>query len=200
MVNIIPLKGRDIMRKLLDTIRKQISEKLFGPIIVQEKLNMPADFNEAASPYRTNNSYRHYSNCYTYALGIPQHGKATPGKLIHNKRRTGERTNDGELKLQLIYNALIKDGLRPIPRPEYAPYKDAPVIAAFLSIDDDYHFYRQHKDGKWSHQQGYGGVLTDRDGQDALVEDPLYAERGRYKDFVGYFTIPEQGLRFVTPA
>jgi|GEM_PF-1349370 len=187
------------MRELINTLKALILKKWVKPVIHQEVINMPADFNAAAKPYRETRRYQQNSNCYTYALGIPQHGKATPGALLHNDGRAGVRIDDHALKLQPIYNALVKDGLKPIPRPENAPYENAPIIAAFLSINDDYHFYRRHQDGTWSHQKGYRGAISDRDGLNAVIEDPLYAERGRYKDFIGYFTLPQQGLRYTVP-
>jgi|TARA_R110002126_G_scaffold3263_2_gene18662 hypothetical protein len=191
----------------MSNIFKSIQRYLVGdncevsePNVVEQKLTMQDDFASAAKPYCNQPELRHNSNCYTYALGIPEHGKATPGKLIHNKTRLGESMSCSEMKLQTIYNALLRDGLKPIARPEYAPYEDAPVIAAFLAQEYDYHFYRLHKDGTWSHQGGRGGPISQRDENGGIIEDLFYADRGVYKDFIGYFTIPETGLRYVIPS
>ena len=63
-------------------------------------------------------------------------------------------------------------------------------IALFQSkIGKDYHFYRQDKNGKWSHKNGWRKV-TNKDCDGRLINDPKYSNNGIYKVFCGYFIVP----------
>lgn len=181
--------------EIIKNLATAIKNKCFAPKIVQKKISMAADFNAASAPYREKIGRRQHSNCYTYALGIPEHGKATPGQLVDE----GEKFSRNNINVRYIYNALIHDGLLPMASAERSPYKDAPIIAAFVAHEKDYHFYRLHKDGTWSHQLGWRGMLSPCDENGGFITDPLYADRGRYKDFVGFFALPQEGLRYRVP-
>jgi len=63
-------------------------------------------------------------------------------------------------------------------------------IALFQTkVGKDYHFYRQDKDGYWSHKNGWRKA-TNRDCDGKLITDPKYSKNGIYKVFCGYFIIP----------
>ena len=60
----------------------------------------------------------------------------------------------------------------------------------------DYHYYRQDKNGKWSHIDGWG-YATNKDAKGKLIHDPKKANRkyrkGKYYDqFCGYYCVPKQ--------
>ncbi len=58
----------------------------------------------------------------------------------------------------------------------------------------DYHFYLYHPvEGFWSHKLGCSRP-TNVDSEGALITDPRIAARGALKEFVGYFTLPPEGV------
>lgn len=69
-------------------------------------------------------------------------------------------------------------------------------ICLFLSVEDnDFHFYRQNRDGSWSHKLGNTNV-TNLDASNNLIYDPNLCDRNylnksgsNYNYFVGYFSI-----------
>lgn len=164
--------------------------------VVCAEIEMARDFAEASAIYSKDRKYRQNSNCYTYALGIPKHGVAVPGMLTNKFMNKKNRFGRENIRLQPIFAALIADGLLLVPRPDKHNYGDVPIIAAFISKEDDYHFYRLHKDGFWSHQAGHKGVIIGQDEAGNFISDPLKADRGRYRDFVGYFAVPKSGLTY----
>jgi hypothetical protein len=80
-------------------------------------------------------------------------------------------------------------------------YKGAMVIDPNPKPDIDYHFYRQDRDGMWSHKDAWGPV-TNKDAKGKLIKDPRQAardyrsSRGRgrgknYSIFCGYYCVPK---------
>ena len=55
----------------------------------------------------------------------------------------------------------------------------------------DYHFYRQDNNGLWSHKDGYRKA-TNKDSKKRIIKDPFLADRGIYKLFCGYFSVPNE--------
>lgn len=55
----------------------------------------------------------------------------------------------------------------------------------------DYHFYRQDNNGLWSHKDGYKKA-TNKDCKRRIIKDPFIANRGDYKIFCGYFSVPNE--------
>ena len=57
----------------------------------------------------------------------------------------------------------------------------------------DYHFWKRHADGTWSHKPGSNEIMfTDFAGN--IITDPNTCNRGRYSEFIGYFEIgPNRG-------
>ena len=54
---------------------------------------------------------------------------------------------------------------------------------------NEFHFYRQDKNGLWSHKNGWRKVINkDCDGK--LIRDPKYSNNGIYKVLCGYFIVP----------
>jgi hypothetical protein len=77
-------------------------------------------------------------------------------------------------------------------------------IAIVVDSDEDYHFYRQDKNGMWSHKPG-GTPVTDKDADDRPIYDPKlcnrnYDERGsklNYDIFCSYLCVPRDRPLFL---
>lgn len=141
-----------------------------------------------------------YNNCYTYAINqsvnhydkepYDYYSHCQPGNL--GGRQTATRKKFGGDYSQFV--ECIKEDLQPlglelIPS-TYDEYVDDPRAwkIAYCYCDSDYHFYRQNRNGTWSHKMGEGSVRTyDRDGN--TIYNPETCNRGKYDKFVGFFII-----------
>lgn len=136
---------------------------------------------------------RQQTNCYSYALNIPDHGWARPGELLTSVDRR-KPLGSSEINIENIRERLLVDGLIQVELKDVTAQTHH-VIAAVIEKGDDYHFYRLLLDGHWAHKQGCGKVtMKDKDG--ILITDPETCNRGAYKSFVGYFAIPEEGVLY----
>lgn len=74
-------------------------------------------------------------------------------------------------------------------------YKGALVIASKPKRKVvTYHFYRQDKNGRWSHKDGYG-YATNKDAKGKVIYDPktcnrTYKKGKVYDRFCGYYCVP----------
>ena len=55
----------------------------------------------------------------------------------------------------------------------------------------DYHWYRQDSDGSWSHKCGEDPA-TNLDNSGRRIYDPVYADRGRYTEVIGFYAIKKK--------
>jgi len=128
-------------------------------------------------------SIRTGHNCYSYALGniIPKlDSKAQPGYAsgythIDNK----------DYKCKTFYRRLKKDS--PGSYIEKFDNKCLPgFYKIFLALDpqNDYHWYKMHPDGYWSHKPGSTNV-TNLDSDGNKIKNPIIANR-KY-DSLNYF-------------
>ena len=62
-------------------------------------------------------------------------------------------------------------------------------IASSVNPNKSFHFYRQDKNGMWSHKNGWRKA-TNKDCDGKLIADPKYSNNGIYKVFCGYFLVP----------
>ena len=78
----------------------------------------------------------------------------------------------------------------------YSIYKYDEYIGS--STSEDYHFYRQDNNGRWSHKPGRNGKVTDLDGSYSKIYDPETCRRvtrpgssvsQNYNVFVGFFAV-----------
>lgn len=167
--------------------------------IIQKKIALAKDFNEASQPYQFDLKLRSRTNCYSYALGIPEHHHAVPGYLTAPHLVKSTEKYAKKITSKFIFDQLVKDGLMPIT--EAGVKKDSPVniIAAFIAPHEDFHFYRYHQDGTWSHQKGYQGTLSIFDNNHDRIDDIFCADHEKFKEFVGFFALPEEGIKFYLP-
>ena len=88
--------------------------------------------------------------------------------------------------------------IRPIDFTGKCP-ADTSKIAIVVDPDEDYHFYRQDKNGLWSHKPG-GTAVTNKDASKRPIYDPALANRdytdknGRldYDQFCKYLCVPRR--------
>lgn len=81
--------------------------------------------------------------------------------------------------------------------------KGSSKIALVVDPQEDYHFYRQDKDGFWSHKPG-GTAVKRTDATGRIIYDPALASRNytrrnnrlNYKEFCGYLCAPRRKHTF----
>lgn len=133
------------------------------------------------------------TNCYSYALNIPDHGWGRPGEL---NKPVDERDcfARSEITPARITERLIQDGLVQVNIEDVDPKKHH-VIALAINEGWDYHFYRWLEDGSWAHKDGEKSVST-KDHKGKPISSPEKAARGPYKKFIGYFKVPDTGVPY----
>lgn len=131
-------------------------------------------------------SVQPYNNCYNYANDQITNTFAQPG------RATGRPITS--LSCGGVRPSAESDGLRVSPNfsdplgPGQGWY-----VALVIWPRVDYHWYRQDKNGCWSHKPGQTAVRnTDDSGQP--ITDPRTANRGPYTDFCTYM-ITDRNVR-----
>ncbi len=163
-------------------------------------------------------SKQHYANCYAYALNIY-------GNVYDDRLQPGELSGKtyehytGSLQQRII--SALKADLKKISKDlkyvsknylnlwdcKYAgpTYGSGYCVALVLAVDKngifrDYHWYRQDKDGYWSHKRGLYPI-TNLDASRKKIKDPKKANRNysssgglNYNVFVGYFKIYRNGI------
>lgn len=125
------------------------------------------------------------NNCYNYANNKRTDTYAQPGKAAGAMYQ--------QITCQEVHKAAVADGLKPLPSGSCA--KDKCKIALVVGPGWDFHWYRQDKNGMWSHKPG-GGKATNLDNSGNPIANPETADRGWYTQFCGYFCIcsdDEQG-------
>jgi hypothetical protein len=153
-------------------------------------------------------------HCYTY--GVNASGFVTPGDSVEPEIREqilpskgnlfGAGLNDFNKNVRAIIAGAALDGLDFIgqePR-----IKPGTYLIAYYQTDPksvckkdgcvaDYHFVRQNSDGGWSHKLGDLAVSR-LDSNGLEITDPRTAHfelSGRPYRFVGFFQVPEGGLK-----
>lgn len=126
------------------------------------------------------------ANCFAYSLGIPNLQNEEPGFIQHPPPSHIKWTK------HVIHRGLIRDGLRRIY--EHASSK-TPIIAIFSNPGKDYHCYRKHPNGTWSHSFiGTKAFIVDNAGE--VIINPLTAAKGVYREFVGFYNLPNEGIMY----
>lgn len=135
--------------------------------------------------------YKH-TNCYSYALGLPEAGIAQPGHLA----KTFGKVAQQDCRVERLKDLLNEDGLIEIAA-EDVPYNDTQVIALMITAYQGAHFLKYHRDGTWSHQYGMSGPILDRDDDDKLMVDPYKVHLKSYDQCVGFFRTPAEGINYI---
>ena len=115
------------------------------------------------------------NNCYNYANDQITNTFAQPG------RGSGRRF--ATLQCNDLDGAARRDGLG------QAQGWQGPTAGWYVALavwpNQDYHWYRQDRNGCWSHKPGQASV-TDLDNACKRIGDPRLADRGPYQTFCGY--------------
>lgn len=130
-------------------------------------------------PNKWNNNYniKNNQNCYSYALNhiiSDRKGKAQPGYYANYPP-----IDESEYNCESIFKRIKHDNPS-IYKTDFTSkcqkgyYKAYYVLA--LGNDTDYHFYRQDKNGNWSHKPGRTNV-TNLDASDKIITNPSKADR-----------------------
>ena len=147
---------------------------------------------------------RGLNNCYTYAINQFKNPYTGGYYRDYNHCQPGELGGVGESYSDDNYAGIpqkVKEDLdrigytiRKSTFEEYIEDKKAWKIAFCYtkkgdrSVCQDYHFYRQNKNGTWSHKSGaYDVKKVDASGD--IIYNPETCDRGRYKVFDGFYII-----------
>ena len=127
--------------------------------------------------------YIEANNCYAYAANqfrFWRPHKAQPGE---NRLKVHNTSKYIPLECDAITNAVLRDagsGAYKCNDPDKACGKGLTKIMMVISPEpgsQDFHFYRQDKDGTWSHKQGWGYGPTKLDASGKVIVDPRKCNR-----------------------
>ena len=146
--------------------------------------------------------YIEANNCYAYAANqfrFWRPHKAQPGE---NRLKVHNSSKYIPLNCNAITKAVLRDagnGAYKCTDPNKACNKGLTKMMMVISPKpgaQDFHFYRQDKDGTWSHKQGWGYGPTKLDASGKVIVDPRKANRnyGRlnYSKVCSTMCIPKQ--------
>ena len=145
--------------------------------------------------------YIEANNCYAYAANqfrFWRPHKAQPGENRHKVHNTMKYV---PLECDAITKAVLHDagnGAYKCKDPNKACGKGLSKIMMVIAPkgSQDFHFYRQDKDGTWSHKQGWGYGPTKLDASGKVIVDPRKCNRnyGRlnYSKVCSTMCVPKQ--------
>ena len=141
---------------------------------------------------------RDSTNCYAFAANDPfghpgSYGPQPGDRDFHYLR---------EISVAEVAAKAEKDGFIPI-HGTVNPKEGHSVVALAVAPNEDYHWYRQLDDGTWWHKPAPGKAVTNRDYSGEVITDPRLANRRNkrfeYKQFGGFFYVPNNGLKVGIP-
>jgi hypothetical protein len=118
-----------------------------------------------------------HNNCYNYANNHATNTFAQPG------RATGHMYT--ALDCAHVRPAAESDGLHTVPN--FSANTPGWYVALVIWPGNDYHWYRQDKNGCWSHKPG-GTAARNIDNAGHTISDPKTCNRGPYTVFCTYMT------------
>ena len=154
--------------------------------------------------------YLKHTNCYSYAFNYIDYGeeKLQPGEIHGTKYK---KTTCDEI-IQKMKNDYVNDNVDKTSFEEVLS-KDRYKVALFIDPDkqrkntkdhdQDYHFYRQDKNGRFSHKQGTLQV-ENLDASGNAIWTPHLADRNykkdkpdgiSYTDFCSYVCVPNNAFK-----
>jgi hypothetical protein len=122
------------------------------------------------------------NNCYNYATNTRTDTNASPGRAsgkMCGSPLSGCSAEEAAMRAKA-------DGL--IPTTLEVGCADNRTLVVLYGSGGDYHWYRQDRDGTWSHKRGTDPA-TNLDAADPpqVITNPETADRGPYTIFGGYF-------------
>lgn len=169
-------------------VRVSVLENSAGTVGVDvDDLMVQAETTPSYEPWYWNDAstIQYNNNCYNYSNNHRTDTFAQPG------RATGHQYT--QLTVASVAAGATSDGLEPTNAWAISPTgKDKIALVIWPGVD--YHWYRQDKDGRWSHKPG-GTKATNLDNSGALIYNPETANRGNYTVFGGYFFTPSDPVQ-----
>lgn len=158
---------------------------------------VPCPSSPPYEPDRWNTSpVQESTNCYAYAANDPDGhppGKPQPGE------HSGQPFTD--VDCASVGAAAVSDGMVPAPNPP-VPREGYYPVALVVDPGVDYHWYRQDRNGRWSHKPG-NTAARDVDASGNPITNPETANRDygdvNYSVFCGYYYVPAGGVRTGPP-
>lgn len=142
------------------------------------------------------------NNCYSYAMddyNASRPLKATPGARAKNDVNVNfsncTRWANRVVRDNPDHVTLLKD---PYASPPKGSFKVMLFTTGEGPGDEDFHFYRQHRSGVWSHKRGHATPPLIRDASARVIWDPLKANRTygnlNYRKHCGTFAVRSGAL------
>ena len=147
------------------------------------------------------NHFKERCNCYSYAVqdylagDLSEHDEKDFHFLPRPGQTRGRTYQDLWLSPEGMRRAIHEDGIdfAGMKYPKRIP-KGYYVICCFLE-PNEYHFIRQNRDGSWSSKDGRNSpTKLDSKGEPLTNPENFYQGQKEYQ-FVGYFFVPEGGIR-----
>lgn len=160
--------------------------------ITRKKIALSANFNAATRPYREDADLYKHTNCYSYALGLPELGCAIPGHLA---KRDG-RLYNYMARADYLHQLFQDDGLIKIDHDAFSS-AETQIIGVAVKEYFNAHVLKYHQDGTWSHQDGFGQPISNTDSDGKIITDLHNANLGFYDEFVAYFKVPARGIAYL---
>jgi hypothetical protein len=133
------------------------------------------------SAWNDANGIQYFNNCYNYGTNIQTGTYAQPGRASGNMYGTIDCSDVGD--------GAVSDGLAPVDCDTGCGCRDCcHKVALVIWPGVDYHWYRQDRDGRWSHKMG-GTPATNLDNSNNIITDPRTADRGPYRIFCGCYCV-----------
>lgn len=163
-------------KRVIEYIKRVVIEiaKIFGAYCS----DVPPEY----EPERWNDggTIQDCNNCYNYACNLQTNTFAQPGYESGSIYST--------INCQEVKNGAISDGLKPISSNEECKTCSHRVALVIDPDWPDFHWYRQDRNGMWSHKPGTWSVRN-YDNAGNSISDPRTANRGDYSIFCGFFCV-----------
>lgn len=127
-----------------------------------------------------------HNNCYNYGTNVRTNTFAQPG------RAAGAQYTD--LTCASVRPAAIADALIDAPDADNKCPDEGHLVALVVWPDEDYHWYRKGRNGRWSHKPG-GTPVANLDNAGAIITDPRTADRGPYTNFCTFMVVMHGHVR-----
>jgi hypothetical protein len=138
----------------------------------------PAYWNDAGVTQKNNNCYNYSNNKRTNTFAQPGRAAGISGY---------------PMEVTAVRNAAIADGLEPTTASATSS-QGKTKMALVIWPGVDYHWYRQDRNGLWTHKPGQTAA-TNVDNSGAAITNPETANRGNYTQFGGYFFTPSSEIQ-----
>jgi len=135
------------------------------------------------------------NNCYNYGTNYRTDTFAQPGAA------SGQQYNDlsacivpaGNISAKM---GALSDGLIDLPSNNNTCPGIGHLVALVVAPDEDYHWYRKGRNGKWSHKMG-DSPATLLDSSSSPISDPRTADRGDYVDFCTFMQVTHGHFKII---